>query len=673
MLTTDQDPCGLMYNPFTNVRKPPTGAPANVTVELDLPHPRTPQLCLLPSGISRSMHLCNLPSAFDNLLLRVPSLPSPSCIMRITSSILIMSIGVRHLHERSPVTPDPKLKRRSIGNISWGHATSPDLISWTDVDGNPQPGLKAWQMNSANSIGTTNLTSNHHVPAKYNFLGIWSGTAQPVNISGDMDGTLLAMYTSVSYLPTSWDGPYHPGTESQSFAYSYDGGVTWEQYPGNPVISHPPAGWNITGWRDPYLQPQPQLDALLNYSEPHYYAVFGSGIKGVGPRMPLYSTPSSNLTDWTFLGSIFEPKMNTSLGDRFETGTYGFNFEVSNFFSIGDHWYASAGIQGAPAPYHEQEWVIWNEGNISARANGSVEFTPTSGGVVDHGLLYAVTSFNDTKNNRRIQLGWAWEDMNSFGIVQQGFQGCFSLPRELFVLETPNLYHNTTSNRLGMNTWTNNGNGTWTATTLGVHPAPDVVMALRTPAKYTSLSSPRVAGGHNMTLATSTSTSYEVRVEVNSTSGMMGLVIASSPDMAEYTTIYYNPSNNTIGINRLHSSLINEFLNSSYVGYFQPYQLVAGSGSHVTETIVLDIFVDGSLVEIYANNRFALTARIYPSRLDSTGVSLFVDKNVNTTFGMVEMWDGLMHVWPNRPTNSSSLLIQDTAAETNNYTWWQGN
>lgn len=70
------------------------------------------------------------------------------------------------------------------------------------------------------------------------------------------------------------------------------------------------------------------MDALLGQKSPHYYAVFGSGIKGVGPRIPFYSAPASDLTQWTFLGALWEPAANTSLGSVLETGLYGFNFEV---------------------------------------------------------------------------------------------------------------------------------------------------------------------------------------------------------------------------------------------------------------------------------------------------------------------------------------------------------
>lgn len=199
------------------------------------------------------------------------------------------------------------------GNISWGHATSKDLITWTDVGG--------WENDNAKALGTGPNGS-------YNHLGIFSGTAQPVNLQGEQDGTLLAFYTSVSRLPTNWALEYLPGTESQSIAISNDGGDTWSEYENNPIIDSPPEGWNITGWRDPFVEPWPEMDAVLGNPEPHYYAVFGSGIKGVGSRIPFYSAPANDLTNWTFLGALWEPTPNQTLGSLLETGTYGFNFEV---------------------------------------------------------------------------------------------------------------------------------------------------------------------------------------------------------------------------------------------------------------------------------------------------------------------------------------------------------
>ncbi len=85
------------------------------------------------------------------------------------------------------------------------------------------------------------------------------------------------------------------------------------------------------------------------------------------------------------------------------------------------------------------------------------------------------------------------------------------------------------------------------------------------------------------------------------------------------------------------------------------------------------VFVDGSLIEISVNDRFWMTSRIYPARDDSVGMGLYAASDANVVYGDLEWWDSLKNVWPDRPVNTSSLLVQDTAEETGNFTWWPGN
>ncbi|KAL9064087.1 MAG: hypothetical protein Q9157_007959 [Trypethelium eluteriae] len=568
------------------------------------------------------------------------------------------------------------------GNISWGHATSKDLITWTDVTG--------WQGYDALALGPTGNGT-------YNGLGIFSGTAQSINLEGVQDGTLLAFYTSVSYLPTSWNAYYQPGTETQSLAISSDHGVTWQQYGDNPVIRHPPTGWNVTGWRDPFLEPFPEIDTLLNYDEPHYYAVFGSGIKGVGPRIPLYSAPASNLTDWTFLGALWEPADNTSLASVLNTGSYGFNFEVSGFFALPDaegdmHYFVNMGTEGGNVSFHESShWALWNEGLVSARSNGSVAFQPVAGGAGDWGIAYALTSFNDTKHNRRVQWAWIPEDIvgdgGLFSALQQGFQGSHSFPRQLYVNEVKGVVNDSELVTSGNARVTKNAQGALTASTLGVRPLPDVVAGLRANATKSSFRGAKYDASKILCLAGSTSMQMTASISDYS-GGQVGFTVAASPGGEEYTNIYFDPSNYTLNVDRYHSSLISEFNNATNVGFFYPYTLSAkggygaktggyggaqgGSGS-TKEALTFNIFLDGSLLEVYVNDRFVLTTRIYPSRTDSTGVGVFIGQGASARVSNVQMWTGLANAFPQRPANSSSVLVFDTAAETNNYTWWTGN
>jgi len=559
------------------------------------------------------------------------------------------------------------------GNISWGYATSKDMITWTDYVG--------WEGAEAQALGPTGNGTGH-----YAGLGVFSGTAQPVNLHGEQDGTLLLMYTSVAHLPTNWAIPYQPYTETQSFAYSTDGGKTFQQYAGNPVINATtetaPMYWNITGFRDPFFEASPELDAILGVSDPHYYAVFGSGIKGVGPRMPLWTTPASDLTQWEFLGALWEPADNTTLASPLTTGTYGFNFEVSGLFTLPDrdgdlHYFVNMGAEGNNVTFHEHpSWALWNEGTVSRRDNGSVQFTPIAGGAGDWGLSYALTSFNDTKHNRRVQWAWASEDLvgdgGLFSALQQGFQGSLTLPRELFVHEVDNVVDGDGSLAAAKEAvLTKDSNGTYTARTLGVRPLSDVVDGIRANASHHSYTAGSYSASH--ILQQQGDAHMELKAVISASTGASGVIVAASPDLTEYTTIMYEPSNNTILVERLHSSTIVEFNNVTVTGYFHPYTIQSAENDAAREAISMDVFVDGSIVEVYVNERFALTTRIYPSMECSTGFGVYVAPGGNATFGSVEAWMGTLNVWPERPLNSSSALVWDTAAETNNYTWWSGN
>lgn len=554
------------------------------------------------------------------------------------------------------------------GNISWGHATSKDFITWSDVDHVPNDDLSAWQDSQPEAIGTTNLTNSDYSRPMYNFYGIWSGTAQPYSLTGEQDGTLLAFYTSLSYLPLAWDQLYPVGAESQSYATSTDNGVTWQQYDGNPVIPHPPEGWVVTGFRDPFFEKVPEIDELLGLdSGSNFYMVLASGVNGSGPRIPLYSAPANNLTNWTFLGAIDEPAENVTLGDPRQVGYTGSNWEVANFFTLDGRWYQSAAVQGGVSTFLS----FWNEGNVSARDNGSVQFDVISGGAVDWGNLYAVTSFNDTKNDRRIQIGWSMEGgISDFGMRQQGFQGAYGVWRVLFSKETVGIVPPSNLSQIQNSYYEEGDDGTWTARTLGARPAEDFVAGLRNGSTNSTVDISSLTGvAGTADIIANMSSSYELSIVINSTTGRTGVVVEASPDFEEYTTIWFDPQTFTIACNRTHSSIIQGFLNTTYEGYFEPYNM---SSTNEYEPIHMRIWVDGSLIEISVNDRFWMTSRVYPGREDSVGFGVFADSGVQVQYNSIEYWDGLYNIFPDRPLNSSSHLVYDTAEETGNYTWWSG-
>ena len=90
------------------------------------------------------------------------------------------------------------------GNMTWGHAVSPDLVHWTQLDNAILP----------DNLGT--IFSGSAVVDWNNTAGFQSGTEK----------TIVCIYTSAG----------EPFT--QSIAYSTDGGKTFRKYDRNPVLPH---------------------------------------------------------------------------------------------------------------------------------------------------------------------------------------------------------------------------------------------------------------------------------------------------------------------------------------------------------------------------------------------------------------------------------------------------
>jgi beta-fructofuranosidase len=61
------------------------------------------------------------------------------------------------------------------------------------------------------------------------------------------------------------------------------------------------------------------------------------------------------------------------------------------------------------------------------------------------------------------------------------------------------------------------------------------------------------------------------------------------------------------------------------------------------EPLQLHVYVDCSVLEIFANEQICITTRIYPSRPDSLGVGLFVEDG-ETTLNSLDVWE-MSSIW----------------------------
>ena len=122
----------------------------------------------------------------------------------------------------------------------------------------------------------------------------------------------------------------------------------------------------------------------------------------------------------------------------------------------------------------------------------------------------------------------------------------------------------------------------------------------------------------------------------------VGLYVLRSPDSQETTRISFFPK----GHPRFGSALLQiDGTSSSIRNDLIPRPPEIGPlNIDDDQPVELRIFVDRSIVEVFANGRQCLTLRAYPDRDDSVGVSLFA-RGGSAKFTDIEAWQ-MECVWP---------------------------
>jgi beta-fructofuranosidase len=211
--------------------------------------------------------------------------------------------------------------------------------------------------------------------------------------------------------------------------------------------------------------------------------------------------------------------------------------------------------------------------------------------------FFAPESLIDDRGRR---IMWAWIlDAPEFGVQwKQGWSGILSMPRVL---------------SLG-------GDGT-----LRID-VPEEIEALRYGAfKKRNIS---VQSGTEMVIDGIGGNSLELSIEMESAeASQFGVKVAVSPDGQEETSIYYDVSEGMLKVDTRKSGPEHP----SKALEAAPFKLKNG------ERLKLRVFVDKSVVEVFANSRQAIARRIYPSREDSIGVSLFSNGGTTRVYTL-EAW-----------------------------------
>ncbi len=138
-----------------------------------------------------------------------------------------------------------------------------------------------------------------------------------------------------------------------------------------------------------------------------------------------------------------------------------------------------------------------------------------------------------------------------------------------------------------------------------------------------------VKAGSELPLKGISGNSIELKLEIDPGSAeQVGIKVCCSPDGQEETLIYYDATDKKLKIDT-HKSSLGEGEKKIEAG---PFELGVG------ESLKLQVFIDKSVVEVFANDRQAVTRRIYPTRADSVGVKLF-SKGGSATVKKLQVWD----------------------------------
>jgi beta-fructofuranosidase len=262
------------------------------------------------------------------------------------------------------------------GDMSWNHAVSEDMLHWKHLPVALTP-----------------------TPGSPDSFGVFSGSAIAVG------KRVYAVYTgtrkSGSDLATIRDGA-NDVQESQCLAWSDDPMlVTWTKDP-QPVVARPPAGLDITGFRDPSVWKQGDV----------YYMTVGSGIAKTGGCVLLYR--SHDLKQWEYLheltSGVWNGKKTANPCDDGEM------WECPEFFALGGQHVLIYSTLGK---------VFWESGALDA---ATMKFTMKKRGELDWGAFYAPKTQLDAVG-RRILWGWIPEKRSEDAMKAAGWSGMMALPR----------------------------------------------------------------------------------------------------------------------------------------------------------------------------------------------------------------------------------------------------
>ena len=299
--------------------------------------------------------------------------------------------------------------------------------------------------------------------------------------------------------------------------------------------------------------------------------ILGSGIRGKGGAILLYS--SRDLHNWTYLHPLIEGSFNGKTSSNpVDTGDM---WECPDFFPLGKKHVLLISTMGK---------VRWKVGSYRDQ-----RFIPEKEGVVDWGSYYAAKTMLDAHGNR-ILWGWIPETRPDADLIAAGWAGAMSLPRVLSLTEE-NKLQTAVAPEAGVlcKNYQNAGMGIYER---GPEPPQE---AVRRKQLFESFRIHELAASLHMIIVPKRD---ELTLRLQSEDGT---------DFAVISCVLKSGSRQ-IRVNNISAPL----------------------GQEGRPTVELQLFLDGSILEIFANKETAITARVY--QIPSGPLRLKLDNNDEVIF-----------------------------------------